>query len=75
MDAFLGEWLVLAMNAFLIALLLVVPVLGGVFVLRIFRRGVSEERHDFEAEVMSKLGELAAAQEQITRQLEDLAKE
>jgi hypothetical protein len=74
MDSFQPEWLVLVLNAILCALVLTVPVLVGFLVLRVVRRGVSEDRQDFEGEVISKLGEIAETQADMRQQLADLSK-
>ncbi len=70
MNSFQPEWLVIALNAVLCALVLTVPILVGFLVLRVLRRGVSEDRQVFEEEVRSKLDEISEAQADIARQLE-----
>lgn len=73
MENFRPEWLTLALNAILCALVLTVPLLVGMIILGVLRRGVSEDRRSFEEEVRSKLGEIAESQAEIARQLETLS--
>ncbi len=70
METFGGEWLVLAFNAILIAIVITIPLLVGLIILRFLRRGVSEDRRAFEDQVLAKLGEMADSLADIARRSE-----
>jgi len=64
------EWLVVIINALVIGLVLTAPVLLVIIVVRGLRKGVSQDRQAFEAEVKMKLEEISTRLAEIQRQLE-----
>lgn len=64
------EWLGLVLNAFLIAATLSIPILVGILILRIMRRGISADRKVLEEEVNSQLDAITATQIGIINQLQ-----
>ena len=70
METLSTQWLVMVMNGVVIALVLTFPLLLGMIIMRIFRKGVSRDRHEFEDEVISKLGEMSSTLAEIQKLLE-----
>jgi hypothetical protein len=66
MESLSSEWIIIAINAIIIALIITAPLLVGILVIRVIRKGVSEDRRTFEDEVKAELAE-------IKKQLEDLS--
>ena len=74
MEPYFANWLVLLLNAILIALILTAPLLVGILIIRVLRKGVSEDRQAFEDEIRSKIGEIAESQSEIKGRLNELLK-
>ena len=72
MQVFWTEWLVLAVNGLVIALILTAPFLVGMLIIRVLRKRVSEDRRSFEDETRSKLAQLAESQAEMKKQLDEL---
>lgn len=66
------DFFVLAFNAILIALILTAPFLVGLLIIRVLRKGISDDRRDFEDDIRSKLGEIAEAQAEVKKELTEL---
>ena len=74
MEPYWGGWIVLVLNGIMIALILTAPILVGILIIRILRRGVTEDRQAFEELIKSKLEEIAETQEEIKKQLDHLSR-
>ena len=72
MQVFWTEWLILAVNGLVIALILTAPFLVGMLIIRVLRKRVSEDRRSFEDETRSKLAQLAESQAEMKKQLDEL---
>jgi uncharacterized membrane-anchored protein YhcB (DUF1043 family) len=72
MEPFYGEWIILILNAVIIALVLAAPILVGIFLMRILRKGVSKDRQQFEEEISARLQEITQSQAEIKKILEHL---
>lgn len=58
MESLWGEWIIIAINAVLIALIITAPILVGILIIRLLRKGVSEDRRIFEDEIKAELTEI-----------------
>lgn len=65
-----GEWLMIILNAIIIALLLTAPVLVGIIVMRVLRSNITADRRSFEDEVRSKLQDISETLEEIMRKVD-----
>jgi hypothetical protein len=74
MEPFRVDFLVLALNTTLIALILTASLLVGLLIIRVLRKGVSEDRRIFEEDIRSKLGEIAELQKEVVKQLNESLK-
>ena len=74
MEPYWGGWIVLVLNGIMIALILTAPILVGILIIRILRRGVTEDRQAFEDLIKTKLEEIAKTQEEIKKQLDHLSR-
>jgi ABC-type sulfate transport system permease subunit len=72
MEHLWGEWLVIALNAVMIALILTAPILVGILIMRALRKGINADRQSFEDEILSKLQEIAATQAEIKKRIDEL---
>ena len=72
MQVFWTEWLILAVNGLVIALILTAPFLVGMLIIRVLRKRVSEDRRSFEDETRSKLAQLAESQAEMKKHLDEL---
>ena len=70
METFSAQWLVIIMNAIVIALILTAPLLLAILFMRILRKGVSQDRQVFEEEIRSKLGEISISLAEIKNLVE-----
>jgi uncharacterized membrane-anchored protein YhcB (DUF1043 family) len=75
MEPYWGGWIVLVLNGIMIALILTAPILVGILIIRVLRRGVTEDRQAFEDSMMSKLEEIAETQEELKKQLDHLSRQ
>jgi hypothetical protein len=58
MEGLATEWLVIIMNAIVIAVILTIPLLLAIIAMRILRRGVLQDRREFEEEVRTRLEQI-----------------
>jgi hypothetical protein len=65
-----GEWLMIILNAIIIALILTAPFLVGILVIRVLRRNITADRRSFEDEVRSKLLEISETLEEIKQKMD-----
>lgn len=65
-----GEWLMIILNAIIIALILTAPVLVGIIVMRVLRSNITADRRSFEDEVRSKLQDISETLEEIMRKVD-----
>ena len=65
-----GEWLMIILNAIIIALILTAPFLVGILVIRVLRRNITADRRSFENEVRSKLLEISETLEEIKQKMD-----
>lgn len=65
-----GEWLMIILNAIIIALILTAPFLVGILVIRVLRRNITADRHSFEDEVRSKLQEISITLAEIKQKMD-----
>jgi hypothetical protein len=63
------DFLILALNAILIALILTAPLFVGLLIIRLLRKGISVDRNDFEDDVRSKLGKIEETQAELMVEL------
>ncbi len=66
------DFLILALNAILIALILTAPLLVGLLIIRLLRKGISDDRTTFEDEIRSKLSEIEETQAELMVELTKL---
>ncbi len=66
------DFLILALNAILIALILTAPLLVGLLIIRLLRKGISDDRTTFEDDIRSKLREIEETQAELMVELTKL---
>ncbi len=66
------DFLILTLNAILIALILTAPLLVGLLIIRLLRKGISDDRKAFEDEIRSKLGEIEESHAELMVELTKL---
>ncbi|HEY43304.1 MAG TPA: hypothetical protein G4O11_04900 [Anaerolineae bacterium] len=74
MEPYWGGWIVLVLNGIMIALILTAPLLVGILIIRVLRRGVTDDRRAFEDDIRSKLGEITESQAEMKKQLDELSR-
>ena len=60
MESLWVEWILKIINAILLTLAITTPLLVGILLIRVLRKGVTEDRKGFEEEAISKLSEIQA---------------
>jgi len=74
MDSFSSEWLIMLFNTIVFGLILAVPILAVILLIRVLRRGVSQDRRDFEDDLKSKLEGITVSLSEIKQLLEESIK-
>ncbi len=73
MESLAPVWL-LIINAIMIALVVTVPILIAIIIVRLIRRGIKQDRKDYEEEIRSQLGVIVESLDELKRYIEDTSK-
>lgn len=66
------DFLILALNAILIALILTAPLLVGLLIIQVLRKWLAEDKRAFEENIRSQLGKIAESQAKLNQEFTKL---
>jgi hypothetical protein len=60
MESLWGEWILIIINAIILTLVITTPLLVGILLIRVLRKGGTKDKQGFEEEAMPKLSVIQA---------------